>query len=281
MYKSLATGAIGVRADLARASELAARYGFDAVHVSIDEVGALGVERAREVLAAHGVRAAAFGLPLDYRAPEVEFAARLATLPAQARLAQALGITRSSTWIPSWHDERDYAANYAFHKDRLGRVASVLKDYGIRFGLEFLGPKTLRDGHKYAFIHTLDGMLALAQDIGTGNVGLLFDAYHWYTAGGTAADFGRLADADVVEVHVNDAPAGVPRDQQQDQVRALPGETGVIGVPAFLQGLARIGYSGPVIVEPFSARLRALPPEEAVQVTADALHAVWQEAGLG
>lgn len=281
MFKSLGTGAIGVRVDLARAAELAARYGFDAVHVSIGEVAELGVERARDALAAAGVRAAAFGLPLDYRQPEAGFTAQLTALAGHCRLAQALGITRTSTWIPSWHDELDFDANYAFHRERLGRVALVLKDHGIRLGLEFLGPKTLRAGHRYAFIHTLDGMLALARDIGTGNVGLLFDAYHWYTSGGTAADFDRLSDADVVEVHVNDAPAGVPRDEQLDQVRALPGETGVIGVPAFLKGLARIGYTGPVMVEPFSKRVQALPPEEAVRVTAEALDAVWREAGLG
>jgi hypothetical protein len=34
------------------------------------------------------------------------------------------------------------------------------------------------------------------------------------------------------------------------------------------------------MVEPFSARVNALPSEEAVRVTAEALDAVWREAGL-
>jgi len=280
MFKSLATGAIGVRADLARAAELAARYGFEAVHVSLGEIGQLGAGRAREILTSAGVRPAAFGLPLDYRLPEADFSRQLAGLPAQCELARALGIRRTSTWIPSWHDRLDFEENYAFHRDHLGRVAAILKEHGIRFGLEFLGPQTLREGKRFTFIHTLSGMLQLARDVGTGNVGLLFDAFHWYTSGGTLADFDTLTDADVVEVHVNDAVAGVPAAEQLDQVRALPGETGVIGVPAFLKGLARIGYSGPVMVEPFSKRVNALPQEEAVRVTAEALEAVWKEAGL-
>lgn len=280
MFKSLAPGAIGVRADLGRSVELAARYGFAGLHVSIAEVARLGVEQAREILAAAGVRPAAFGLPLDYRKPEREFAAALRDLPALAQAAQELGATRTSTWVPSWHDELDFGRNYAFHRDRLGRAAAILKGYGIRLGLEFLGPKTLRDGKRFAFIHTLEGMLELCRDIGTGNVGLLFDAYHWYTSGGTLADFARLTDADVVDVHLNDAPAGVPVDRQLDQVRALPGETGVIDLRGLLQGLARIGYSGPVMVEPFSERLKALAPEEAVRVTAEALDSVWRAAGL-
>jgi 2-keto-myo-inositol isomerase len=275
MFKSLATGAIGVRADLPRAAELAARFGFADVQVSIDEVVTLGVEHAREILARAGVRASSFGLPLDYRRPEPEFAAALSTLRGQCTVARDLGLTRTATWVPSWHDELDCGANYAFHRDRFGRIAAVCKEYGIRVGLEFLGPKTLRDGKKYPFIHTMDGMLGLCRDIGAGNVGLLLDAYHWYTAGGALPDLGRLSDADVVLVHVNDAPAGIPLDQQLDQVRALPGETGVIGVPAFLRAMQGIGYSGPVIVEPFSARVKALPAEEAVRVTSEALDAVW------
>jgi sugar phosphate isomerase/epimerase len=217
---------------------------------------------------------------VDYRRPESQFAAALDRLQALCEVARTLGVTRTSTWVPSWHDELDWDANYAFHKERFGRIAAVLADYGIRLGLEFLGPKTIRDGHAYSFIHTMDGMLELCADIGTGNLGLLFDAWHWYTSGGTWADLGRLRDADVVDVHVNDAPAGIPLDRQVDQVRTLPGETGVIGVPRFLQALAAIGYSGPVMVEPFSARVNALPPEEAVRVTGEALSAVWREAGL-
>ncbi|MDI7275850.1 MAG: sugar phosphate isomerase/epimerase family protein [Anaerolineae bacterium] len=280
MFKSLATGAIGVRADLARAAELASRYGFQAVHVSIDEIAQLGVERAQTILTRAGVRAAAFSLPLDYRAPQPQFAERLERLPALCQAAQAMGLTRTSTWVPSWHDAMGFSENYAFHRQRLGQIAAVLKDHGIRLGLEFLGPKTLRDGHEFAFIHTMEGMLELCRDLGTGNVGLLLDAYHWYTSGGALADLQALTDADVVDVHVNDAAAGVARDEQLDQVRALPGETGVIDLVGFLQSLQSIGYSGPVMVEPFSQRVNALPPEEAVRVTAEALDAVWKRAGL-
>jgi sugar phosphate isomerase/epimerase len=280
MFRSLSVGAIGVKADLAMAADLAARNGFDAVHLNLREVAALGATQAQEILARAGVRAAGFGLPIQYQQEEAEFDAALVELADLCSAAQAMGLTRTTTWVPSWHDTLDFAANYAFLRDRFGRIAAILRDRGIRFGLEFLGPKTLRDGHKYEFIHTMDGMLALCQEIGTGSVGLLLDAFHWYTAGGTMADLERLTDAEIVDVHVNDAPAGVPLDKQLDGVRGLPGETGVIGVPAFLAAIARIGYTGPVMVEPFSQRVRELPPEEAVRVTAEALNQVWREAGL-
>jgi sugar phosphate isomerase/epimerase len=280
MFKSLSAGAIGVKADLATSADLAARHGFDAVHLNLREVAALGAGQTAEILARAGVRAAGFGLPIQYRQADAEFDAALSELAGLLPAAQALGVTRTTTWVPSWHDTLDFAANHAFLRGRFGRIAALLRDHGIRFGLEFLGPKTLRDGHPYEFIHTMDGMLAFCDEIGTGNVGLLLDAYHWYTAGGTLADLARLTDAAIVDVHVNDAPAGVPLDKQLDGVRGLPGETGVIGVPAFLRAVAAIGYTGPVMVEPFSQRVRELPPEDAVRVTGEALDKVWREAGL-
>jgi sugar phosphate isomerase/epimerase len=280
MFKSLSPGAIGVKADLATSAELAARFGFDAVHVNLREVAALGAGPTADILARAGVRAAGFGLPIQYRQPDAEFDAALTELAGLLPAAQALGVTRTTTWVPSWHDTLDFAANHAFLRGRFGRIAALLRDHGIRFGLEFLGPKTLRDGHPYEFIHTMDGMLEFCAEIGAGNVGLLLDAYHWYTAGGTLADLARLTDAAIVDVHVNDAPAGVPLDKQLDGVRGLPGETGVIGVPAFLRAVAAIGYTGPVMVEPFSQRVRELPPEDAVRVTGEALNKVWREAGI-
>jgi sugar phosphate isomerase/epimerase len=281
MFKSLDVSAIGVQADFPRSVELAARYGFESVHASLSEVAELGLEHARRLLDRAGVRAAAFRFPFDYALPEPEFRQALTRLPEQCELAQALGSTRTAYWVRPFHDELDFERNYAFHLDRLGRLAATIAPYGIRMGLEFIGPKTLLAGRAHTFIRTMDGMLKLCRDVGSGNLGLLLDAYHLYTSHGSIADLARLSDDDIVEVHINDAPAGVPVDEQLDLVRALPGETGVIDLVGFLRGLDAIGYSGPVVVEPFSERLNALPAEDAVRVTAQALDAVWRQAGLG
>ena len=96
---------------------------------------------------------------------EGEFAASLVELESLCRVAEAIGVTRTTTWIPSWHDSLDFEENHAFHVDRLSRAARILGAHGIRFGLEFLGPKTLRTGHPYAFVHTSEAMLALCGDI--------------------------------------------------------------------------------------------------------------------
>lgn len=98
-------------------------------------------------------------------------------------------------------------------------------------------------------------MLNMAADIGD-NVGLLLDCWHWYTAHGTLQEIEQLRAEQVVYVHVNDAPLGIPVDEQIDNVRALPAETGVIPIEGFMRALRSIGYNGPVTPEPFAKELQ-------------------------
>jgi sugar phosphate isomerase/epimerase len=129
----------------------------------------------------------------------------------------------------------------------------------------------------------MDGLMELARAIGTGNVGLLLDAYHLFTSGGQIADLDRITARDIVLVHVNDAIAGVPRDEQLDLVRALPVETGVLEIGPFLRKLDQLGYDGPVTPEPFSKRLNevaATDPLAAAREAARSMRAAWEKAGL-
>ena len=57
------------------------------------------------------------------------------------------------------------------------------------------------------------------------------------------------------------APAGIATDDQRDNVRDLPGATGVIDIAGFLQALEAIGYDGPVTPEPFKKELSELPSD--------------------
>ena len=184
------------------------------------------------------------------------------------------------TWILPSSDERDYRENRRFHVDRFKPAAEILATEGIHLGLEFIGPKTLRDLRKFPFIWKLWDMVALGRDIGP-NVGLLLDVWHWYTSGGTLADLDRLDPQQVVYVHVSDAPLGIPIDEQIDNKRALPGETSVIDIAGFLKALHKIGYEGPITAEPFKAELKELASDDArLEVIAQSLRTIFERAGL-
>ena len=85
-----------------------------------------------------------------------------------------------------------------------------------------------------------------------------------------------LRAQDIVYVHVNDAPEGVPVEAQLDLVRRMPGATGVIDIAGFLQALREIGYDGPVTPEPFEKSLNALPADEACKIARDSMRQIWQ-----
>jgi sugar phosphate isomerase/epimerase len=180
-------------------------------------------------------------------------------------------VTRVATWLSPSHASLTYVANFRRHAQRLREAAKVLADHGIRLGLEYVGPKTSWSAGRFPFIHTMAEMKDLIAEIGGTNVGFLLDCWHWYTAQETRADLLSLRNEDVVCVHVNDAPAGVPVDQQVDNRRDLPAATGVIDLKAFLGALVEIGYDGPILAEPFRADLRRLPRDEALGLVAAAM----------
>ena len=280
MYANLSAGAIGVSATLEEQVGLAVEHGFRGCDVDLAQAEAFGIPQTRDLYAGHGLKMGGWGLPVEFHTDDEAFRTSLRDLPRWAGLAEELGCERCSTWVPSWSDERPFDEQFRLMRGRFRDCAMVLNDHGCGLGLEFLGPKTLRDGHQHDFISTLAGMLEMAESVGTGNVGLLLDAWHWYASGGTLEQVRALRNKDVVYVHINDAPAGIERDAQMDNVRTLPMETGVIDLPAFLQALDEVGYDGPVTTEPFDDELAALDGSAAVAKTKAAMERAWAHAGI-
>ena len=287
MYKNLNAGAIGIRNyPLDATIQLAATTGFAGIDFDVRDAALLadeqGIESARSLFDSNGVRPGQWGLPVTWNDEET-WQEELAELPRLAAVGVELGCLRTATWCPSWSDQRPYDENFAWHVERFRPIAQVLADHGCMFGIEFLGPKTLRDGHRYEFIYTLDEMMELANAIGTGNVGLLLDAWHLFTSGGGLGDLDKITAADIVTVHVNDAPAGIVWEEQVDSVRCLPMETGVIDLAGFMQKLESLGYDGPVTTEPFNQALNTLAaedPQAAAQKVSVAMDELWRESGL-
>jgi sugar phosphate isomerase/epimerase len=283
MFSTLAPSALPIRVSFERALDLAAEHGFDALDLPIDRLltRPLAPEVIKHELAVRGLRPGGWQLPFDYQAlGAAEFRAQLPRLARAARLAQTLDSAPCYYWIEPFSDHLSYAANEAMQIERVRAMSDVLGERGCLLALEYIGPRTLLEGQRHAFVHTMPQALALLEAIDRANVGLLLDCYHWYTSRGTVEEIEALTAAQVVYVHINDAPPGVEIDMQLDQVRCLPGATGVIDLVAFLRALDRIGYEGPVAVEPFDAALAALPVDQRVARAAESLHTAFAEAGV-
>jgi len=270
----LTCGMIGVRANQLETIELAHRFGFESVAPAtsyLADLSPMQLDSLLEKLRAAGLVWGAAGMPVDFRRDTTRFQRGLRDLPRLAAAVRRAGGTRMSTWLRPTHETLTYRANFQLHATRLRAVATILKDAGVRFGLEYVGPKTSWTAGRYAFIHTMAEMRELITEMNVDNVGLVLDSWHWYTAGDTQADLLALTNHDVVACDLNDAPAGIPIDQQRDGSRELPAATGVIDLKTFLDALVQIQYDGPVRAEPFNKKLNAMDNEPAVAATAAAL----------
>jgi sugar phosphate isomerase/epimerase len=274
MQMHLSCGAIGVKADQRQSVELAAKYGYDAVDANGSFLGGLSDGELQDFLGwmkSKNVGWALAGLNVDFRGEDAPFREGLAKFPAYCKSLQRAKVTRMTTWVLPASDTLTYIRNFKQHAARLREIARVLNDNGLRFGLEYVAPRTSWINKRYLFQHTMAETLDLIAEIGQPNVGMVLDSWHWYHAGDTGADIAKLSAKDVVTVDLNDAPAGVPKEQMMDNHRELPAATGVIDVKAFLGGLEKIGYDGPVRAEPFNDAVRALPPDQACETTMSAL----------
>ena len=282
MFKNLNPGALGFRAPFLETVELAKVGSFQGIDLNPLEMKGIleekSIDQVKRFVKEKGLRWGGWGLPVNFRGDGKTFRENLKGLPGLAETARGLGCLRVFTWILPFSDELPFEENFAFHAGRLGSVAEILDDHQCVLGLEFVGPRTSRMKHKYEFIHDMDGLLRLRDAVEAKNVGLLLDCWHWYTSHGTLDQIERLKGRDVVYVHVNDAPAGIPVDEQIDNARRLPGETGVIDIVGFLKTLREIGYDGPITPEPFEKKLKELPIKEAVRKAGKALDNVWRAA---
>lgn len=287
MYSSLMTGAIGLRGlGLEESIDLAANAGFDGVWFDIAEAKSIaddkGVDYLKDLFASKGVKPGGWGATVRWQDDEHRDA-DLEALKPLAALGVELGNPFTTSGIMPANNDRPFDEQYAFVLERLRPYAETLKSEGVSLGIEFIAPKTIRDRFTYEFIYSMPQMLELADKVGTGNVGVLFDVWHHYTAHGTVEELDLLTRDNVFVVHVNDAPAGLEIDQQLDNQRLLPMESGVIPATAMMAKLAAIGYDGPVIAEPFNDRLNAIAatdPLAAATETRESITKLFAASGI-
>ena len=278
----LTPGAIGVRAKQREAIDLAATYGFESVAPDAGFLASLD-DSGRQQLAAtmkeKGIVWGAAGLPVEFRRDEDTFQSGLKGLPKLAKALQQAGVTRVGTWLSPCHDELTYVDNFRRHAKRLRECVKVLGAHGQRFGMEYVGPKTLWASKRHSFIHSMAETKNLIAEIGEDNVGFVLDSWHWYTAHENADDLRTLKNSDIIACDLNDAPTGVAIDLQIDNQRELPSATGVIDLKSFLGVLVEIGYDGPVRSEPFNRTLNEMDNANACVATSKAMKKAFDLVG--
>ena len=281
MIRCLNTHMIGVEATPSEAVRYASDYGFGAVDLSIPAVAgadndAKATERVTaEMREANVVAGAGLNLlPGKVSVEDAEWQDGMKDLDDRLRIAETLGVTRTMIVMLPFHDTMEYNACMDLHVRRLREAASRLEGAGIRIGIEYVSQLTRRAGHAHEFIFDLEGTLELIDRVGAPNLGVVVDSFHWHCAGETVRRLADLSGERAVICHVSDAVAGRPLEEQVAFERELPGATGEIDLPGFLDALRSIGFDGPVTAEPMNQALREMPDEEAIRAVASAMNAM-------
>ena len=272
MYTIFDPVMLGLKTPYEEIIPLVAKHGIGGVAISPEMLddGGRAIE-ADKMMKDYGLKWGTLPVAEDFYAKQVDdalFEKGLDRLKRWCDICGRIGLTRSYNHIWSGSDTREFDENFEWHVRRMEKVHQVLKDHEMFYGLEFLGPKPIRDSYKHLFVHTIAGVLAIAGAVSR-EIGFLFDVYHWYCGSGRWDDvyFAAQNTDRMLCIHLDDGIAGVARDAQQDFVRAMPMTTGVIDAKKIVGLFAQNGYDGPVLCEPLGdpvRRLAAMPLEQAV-----------------
>lgn len=261
MYINLCPSAVGITdTSFTDMVSLAVKYGFGGIDFSPNYFDSKEQAKAAgELLENLQLKWGLFYLPSDFlNAEDLSFEKGMERLKSILPLVQAAGCCRTYSHIWPGSNFFEYKENYRWHVERLKLLEDILSEHNVHLGIEFIGPKTLRDSFKHTFIYNLLQALDLA-DAASPKIGIVIDSFHWYTSGGTVDDLKAIASSDkIVNVHMNDAVATSSREQQLDGEREMPLAGGLVDTLGLLKFLKEINYQGPIICEPFQPNLDRL-----------------------
>lgn len=276
MIKSLETSMLGISHDPRELAPHCAKYGIEAIGApaALFQDEKLAAETAA-VMQENGLQWGLLPMPADFYywdLTDEAFDAGIAELERRAVIGEKLGIRHAYNHVWS-SGSRPFDENFEWHVKRVKKVAHTLAEHGIRYGLEFLGPHELRTFAPHPFVHSLSGVLAIADAAG-GEAGIAFDAYHWYCSNN--ADAGDMLWMEthldrLVAFHMNDAVPGLPYNEQKDMVRRLPMDSGIIDTRALFARFNKPENTALCMIEPFQpacSHFGTLSPEEAVREAA-------------
>ena len=139
---------------------------------------------AREKMESIGMRFGLIMAPADmYKISDEEFADRVVEFGQWAHRARLAGVQPGlQPYLARKRPVLPTATTSTGTPPVCPRSITSSPRRGIQYGLEFMGAKTVRDQFRYPFIHSLMGVLSLADAVSP-EIGFVFDTIHWYTSG--------------------------------------------------------------------------------------------------
>ena len=124
----------------------------------------------------------------------------------------------------------------------LNELADIAEKYNVGLAFEFLGQADCS-------VQTLDLDKKIIEKVNRDNVGLVIDAFHFYTGNSTFEAIETLDPKKLFIFHINDAE-DLPKANLTDAHRLYPGE-GILPIREIKERFDKIGYDRMVSIEIF------------------------------
>ncbi len=146
----------------------------------------------------------------------------------------------------------------------LREAARWADGFGVRLALEFRATDT--------FCSNLETAVRIVDACGEPNVGVNWDAFHFFKGSSKTEDLELLSPANLAFVQVCDW-SGIPRELVTDADRIMPGD-GDLPLLDVLRRLKRLGYAGPVSLELLNPVFWQMKPTQVMELGAAAVRRV-------
>lgn len=251
-------GATTMTSDLVTDIEISAQAGFSGLEVWAEKVDRYLADHSPADLNALFTRHKITPLALDaivfigFRGQEYpQIQARCRELSAIAQTIHCPTIVVVAGPLPNrgtpWDEVVEEYVNV------LRDLGSIAEPFGVKLAFEFLG-------FGWTSVRTPRGAYEIIQKTGRTNVGMSFDAAHFYGGGGLLDELDTIDPERIFAFHLDDLD-DAPKEAFSDSIRILPGE-GVVPLDAICARLKSIGFDGPCSIELFRPEYWQQNPSE-------------------
>jgi len=284
MFKNLNPELIGIGSRDSELIELALSYGFKGLSLDLpafaEQARTQGFAKASRLITSAKMKIGFCALPMRLGAEEKEYQRDLEQAVGLLEVAEQMQCMRLVATIEPGSDTRPYHENFELHRRRLADVAGRLQARKMRLGLGFLAPITCRADKAFQFVQSFHELLLLVGAVGSSNLGICLDTWHWHVGGGTIESLRSLSADKVVAVVLSDESDEASPKTARLETRKLPGEGGNIDNLGVLAALAELRYDGPVSPAADKSQFAGVARDKVVKMAGAALDQVWKAAGL-
>jgi 2-keto-myo-inositol isomerase len=167
--------------------------------------------------------------------------------------------------------ERIQADDFRRAQEALAQAAELASSYDVRLALEFRSTTP--------WCSSLPTAAGLVASVGSPQLGLCLDLFHYYTGPSKFEDLALLSRDNLFAVQLCDL-AGTPREWAADSDRILPGE-GDFLIGPIIEHLRRIGYQGYVSAELMNSEFWKMKPAQVAHAAYSSLRVQLEEMTIG